>query len=383
MAETSAPPAGEEPWSEASRKYWDAWQGLWQQGLEAAATGTAGPKQEWGRAFDQWWRAATPASAAAPELVQSLMNQGSLFLRLGQELAAALLRAGDTLRSDEEWRRLFEAATDAWRASLGSASPDVASLNTAWKLPFDTWSRTFSSASVLPGDFLEQLKPESWAHVTDDVHRNLERFLSVPGLGYTREWQEQGQEFARLGLNYQRALQEYAALFSRLNLDAFERLQRKLTELAEAQQPITTLRGLYDAWVDCSEAAYLDLVGTDAYAEAYGRMVNALMALKRHGRNTVDEAAGALGMPTRQGLNTLQRHHQELRREMAAVRAQVADAKTGLEEIAALRKEVDGVRAEFAGRSQPPLRATKPAGARGGRRPRRPGSDRGPKAKGG
>jgi poly[(R)-3-hydroxyalkanoate] polymerase subunit PhaE len=354
MAETSAPPFPGDTWFEESRKYWETWQA-------------------------SWWGTAAPASPA-PDVMQALTDQGKLFLRLGEELAAALSRPEEALRSEQDWLRVFQAAAESWRAGLGAPPPDAASLNTAWTLPFDTWSRTFSSGSLFPGDFLAQFKPESWTHATDDLRRNVERFLSVPGLGYTREWQEQGQEFARLGLNYQRALQDYGALFRRLNLDAFDRLQRRLGEVAKAEQPITTLRGLYDVWVDCSEAAYLDLVSTDAYAEAYGRMVNALMALKRQSRNMVDEAAGAMGMPTRQGLNTLQRRHQELRRELAAVR-RAAEGKAGREEVAALRKELDRLRSELTGASRPPA-DTKRAAARNASRPRRP-SDRGPKAKGG
>ena len=314
MAETSAPTSDAEAWFEAGRKYWDTWQALWQQGVEAGARPAARPGQEPG----------------PPDPVQALIDQAALFLRLGDELAAAVRRPGEVLQSDEQWRRVFE--------------------NAAWKLPFDTWNRTFSSTALFPGDFLERFKPDAWAAVTDDLHRNLERFLSVPGLGYTREWQEQGQEFARLGLDYQRALQEYAALFRRLNLDAFDRLQRKLHDLAEAQQPITTLRGLYDAWVDASEAAYLDLAATDAYAETYGRLVNALMALKRQSRNMVDEAAGAMGMPTRQGLNTLQRHHQELRREVAGVRTRLAETTAELGQVATLREEIAQLRSEISGR---------------------------------
>ncbi len=318
MAETSTPPSDAQAWYDAGRKYWDAWQALWQQGVEAGA-----------RAPER------PAAEAGPaDPMRALMDQGAFFLRLGEELAETLRRSSEgALETDDPWRKLFQ--------------------NTAWKLPLDTWSRTFSSTSLIPGDFLERFKPENWAAVTDDLHRHMERFLSVPGLGYTREWQEQGQEFTRLGLDYQRALQEYASLFRRLNLDAFERLQRKLKELADAGQPVNTLRGLYDAWVDASEAAYLDLAATDAYAETYGRLVNAQMALKRQSRAMVDETAGALGMPTQRGFHTLQRRHQELRREVAAMRTRLAEATAGLEQIAALREEVAQLRARTAARTAP------------------------------
>jgi class III poly(R)-hydroxyalkanoic acid synthase PhaE subunit len=344
MAKTSAPPFEGDKWAEATRQYWDAWRGLWQQGIDAATQG-----------------AQASTSAAPPDPIQALMDQGKLFLRLGEALAAALQRSGDALRSAEQWQQVFTTAADAWRTGLGASAPDVAGLSTAWKLPFDTWSRTVSSASLFPGDFLEQFKPETWA---GDLHKHLERFLSVPGLGYTREWQEEGQEFARLGLEYQRALQDYLALFQRLNLDTFERLQRRLVELGEADEPITTLRGLYDTWVDCSEAAYFDLVNTEAYGETYGRLVNALMALKRHGRNMVDEVAGAMGLPTEHAMNTVQRRHQELRRDVAAMRAQMTEAQAGLEEIEALRREIERLRSE-SGNGRPTTRkATRTASKR-------------------
>ena len=352
MTDQSAFSFGDDPWSEAGRQYWEAWYGLWQQGVQSAARGGPPPEDSWGRAFEDWWRKATPAVPGAPPgLLQALIEQGKAFLRLGEDLAA-------------------------------SGSPDLTGIGTAWKLPFDTWSRTASSASVFPGDFLQHFKPESWTHTADDLHRNLERFLSVPGLGYTREWQEQGQELARLGLNYQRALQEYLSMFQRFNLDAFKRLQAALAQRAEAEKPVTTLRGLYDVWVDASEAAYLDLVGTETYAQAYGRMVNALMALKHHGRNMVDEAVGAMGMPTRHGFNTLQRRHQELRRQLAAVRAQIAGTEAERAEIAELRNELDRLRADLksGGVAAP---ATTPPEAPPARRSRRRAPRRSSKTKGG
>jgi class III poly(R)-hydroxyalkanoic acid synthase PhaE subunit len=87
------------------------------------------------------------------------------------------------------------------------------------------------------------------------------------------------------------------------------------------------LRALYDVWVDSSEEAYFALVATDAYAEAYGRMVNKLMALKKHGRNMVDEVVGAMGLPTGHGLNTLHQRQQELRREVVALRRELENLR--------------------------------------------------------
>jgi polyhydroxyalkanoate synthase subunit PhaE len=56
--------------------------------------------------------------------------------------------------------------------------------------------------------------------------------------------------------------------------------------------------------VDCGEEAYAEFTYTKEFSDLYGRLTNALMAVKHHGRNVVDEILGALNMPTRRGMNT-------------------------------------------------------------------------------
>jgi class III poly(R)-hydroxyalkanoic acid synthase PhaE subunit len=249
--------------------------------------------------------------------------------------------------SRDIFQRLTEQAM-AFQQFAGQLSTNLSQFNGSgdglaafWKLPLDTWSRTVSSASVFPGDFLESHKPEVWNTLADGFQRHLERFLSVPALGYTREAQEQGREMVRLALEYQRALQAYSATFRAIVPESLTRLQQRLAQRAE---PITTLRAFYDLWVDTSEEVYLELVATEQHALAYGQMVNALMALKNHGRNMVDEIVGALGMPTRHGLNTLQRRQQELRRELVVVRRELGEARAVQDELAELRREVQALR---------------------------------------
>jgi polyhydroxyalkanoate synthase subunit PhaE len=404
MADGSNAPPPTDPWSQGGREYWDAWLGLWQQGVRAAAPEAAQPKQrepEWGRFFEDWWRTATRgAPPSSADLLQRLADQGRAFLAMAEEYTATAMRSGNALSTPADWERVLRSASEGWQRALGLSPADPAGLSTFWKLPLDTWSRTASSASVFPGDYLENLKPEGWSRLSDDVHRNLDRFLSTPGVGYTREWQAQGQELGRLTLEYQRALQEYLGLFRQLNLEIVNRVYRALGERSERQQPITTLRGVYDLWVDCSEAAYLELVSTDDYAKAYGHMVNTLMALKQHGRHLVDEAVGAMGMPTSRSLATLQQRQQELRRELSALRSQQAGARVDRQEFDALRAELDQLRSELRARaaaarpvSEPtqngpaPAEATPPqpgpgSAKRPGRRPPKPGRSA-PKRKGG
>ena len=302
-----------------------------------------GSQQYWADAAERWWKLMTPpAPPSSRDLFDRLVEQGKTFLRFSEELTASTSRAGGAFHSQEEWQRALRTIAENWQAGLGqpAGNPGLAAF---WKLPFDTLSRTASSASMFPGDFLESQKPEAWAgRFTDGLQRDMERFLSVPALGYTREAQEQGQEMARLALEYQRALQAYLMAFRNLGMETFRRLQHRLDERADWREPVTTLRGLYDLWVDAAEESYLELVSTEPYAEVYGRMVNALMAVKHHGRNMVDEAVGAMGLPTRHGLATLQRRQQDLRRE-----------------VTALRREVEALRSEPSRRPAPRPRVAK------------------------
>jgi class III poly(R)-hydroxyalkanoic acid synthase PhaE subunit len=354
---TEAPFWGPE-WMAASQRQWADWADWWRQHAEPDPKAPTG-SQGWAEVLERWGRILSPpAPPKSSELLERLLDQSRAFLQFGEQFAAGLAESSNVFQTAEEWRRALQKLAESWGS--GAEPPADAAIAAFWKLPFDTWNRTLSSASLFPGDFLEAQKPETWSRIADDLHRDLARFLSVPGLGYTREVQEQGQELVRLVIEYQRAAQAYAATFRTLSLDTLERLQGRLSDRAKQGDPITSLRGLYDLWVDSSEEAYFALVSTEAYAEAYGRMVNALMALKRHGRNIVDEVVGALGLPTRQGLATLQQRQQELRREVATLRRGVTDAGSLRAEMTQLRTDLERLRTNPARRSAPrPRRARK------------------------
>jgi poly[(R)-3-hydroxyalkanoate] polymerase subunit PhaE len=346
MVETREAPSWGEEWVDANRRYWEAWASVVGQAQDPSDGSARGG---WAESMEQWFKLMTPPMPpVSRELFGRLTEQARSFQQFGEQLSATLTQLGGSSQSTEDWQRSFRTMAEGWTAAF--SAPPNGGLAAFWKLPFDTWSRTVSSASVFPGDFLESHKPDVWNQLAAGFQRDLERFLSVPALGYTREAQEEGQELIRLALEYQRALQAYAAAFRTLGPETLARLQHRL---ADRREPVTTLRALYDLWVDSSEEVYLELVATDAHAQAYGRMVNTLMALKNHGRNMVDEIVGALGLPTRHGLSTLQRRQQELRRELVALRRELGEAGSIRSELAELRREVQALRSQATGGGTP------------------------------
>ncbi|MGH8760645.1 MAG: class III poly(R)-hydroxyalkanoic acid synthase subunit PhaE [Burkholderiales bacterium] len=309
----------------ASQKtFWDAWSRILSQSMAPSPSSQAFAVP-WTAALDLWAKTAAPAAPAAGEdFFQSIVRQGKTFLRLGEEFTKLTRNLAEGAQAGSNWKDLFAAKLNELKAGFthGSASEVTSTLRGLlpfFELPMDTWSRMFSQSSLLPGDFLRPVK--GLGGVADQIHERMDQVLSVPAVGYLREWQEQTQGGVRLTMDYQQALQEYLQAHGRLGVDALERLAAKIIEHAEQGKEINTLREVYDLWVDCGEEAYSAFVFTEEYADIYARLVNALMALKHHHQTAVDEVAGSLNLPTHQGITTVQRRQQELRREIAGFRS--------------------------------------------------------------
>ena len=105
--------------------------------------------------------------------------------------------------------------------------------------------------------------------------------------------------------------------------------------MAAQGKEIKSLREIYDLWVECNEKAYAELVYTDEYSELYGRLTNALLAVKQHQGKVMDKLLAKLNMPTRQGMNTVLKRVQEMKRnqskmerEIHALRQLIEDKKS-------------------------------------------------------
>ena len=284
--------------------------------------------------MNQWWKLVSPSlPEGGTELYSKLLEQGQLYSFMAEQLSTLLNNIGMAGKISEDWQKNLDQQFDELKKLFTSGNPETSkvmhNMMGAWQLlPMDTLQRTLSSASVMPGDFLEDFKPHDLDKVTD-------KFLSIPGVGYTREHQEQVQAGIKLWNEYQKTYQEYNNAMSLTGIHALEKMRLKILEMYKQGEEINSLREIYDLWVDCNEDAYADYVYSDEFSELYGRLTNALMALKQHGRNIVDEILGALNMPTRRSMSTMQVRQQELRR----------DYKHTTRKIESLEREIEKLKA--------------------------------------
>ncbi len=299
-------------WMETQQKYWQQWTEFGNKAMENkapnAATGSSDP---WENAMDHWWEALAPG---APEMsrgfMEKMLEQGKMFFRMAEDLST---RAGHEGDMGQAMEASLSDMHKAFSGGIQGGDDAFHKMMAFWEMPFDNWQRMVSSLSLTPGDALRNMPH-------DQVKESLHRFLSAPGLGYSREEQSQYQDLMRRSMEYQKAYQEYTQFFSDLGTKAVERMRDKLEGLNENEQAVDSARGLYDLWVGACEEVYAEQVMTPEYAAINGKLVNSLMALKQRMSTQVDETLGALNMPTRSELRTLQDRLQETRRENKSLR---------------------------------------------------------------
>lgn len=328
-------PANE--WLALQQKMLDSWvKAPGQAGTAGKPAGNTGNPVVDGMA--QWWKTVSGSLPdGSEEFVNKLMEQGRIYYVLGEQFITLLDILNDVNKLSGNWQQSmneqFEQMKELFTGVNNSTKSSLQGVLGAWQqLPMDTLQRTFSFTSIMPGDFLQDMKPEHLDKVTD-------RFLSVPGIGYTREHQEQLQEGLQLFNEYQKVSQKYNAAMNNVCIRAFDAMRDKIIDMARKGEEITSLRQIYDLWIDCNEESYAEYVYSDEYSELYGRLTNSLMAVKNHGRNTIDELLSALSMPTPRTMNTMTKRQQELRREQKNNNLVIEQLQ---QEIAGLKKQVTG-----------------------------------------
>jgi class III poly(R)-hydroxyalkanoic acid synthase PhaE subunit len=161
----------------------------------------------------------------------------------------------------------------------------------------------------------------------------------VPGVGPDREAQAQMQKGIKLLSEYQQVSGEYQTEMSRVGVEALEAMRLRILEMAEQGKKINSLREIYDLWVDCNEKAYAELVYTDEYSELYGRLTNALLAVKQHQGKVMDKFLAKLNMPTRQGMNTVLKRVQEMKRGQSKSAAKIIALENELQDLRQMIEE--------------------------------------------
>jgi class III poly(R)-hydroxyalkanoic acid synthase PhaE subunit len=345
-------------WGDAQQKYWQSWMDL------ARQAGTPKPDpapHPWLQGFDQWARlVAGAAPAESRDWVSKLSDVNRGYLQMAENLWKMLSAAPALPQTPEAWRDAVTASLkqmqDGFAAGLGAGKDPWAGFATFWGMPMDNWKRVYSACSAMPGDMEKAFRSFS---AGESPEQAVQRLFSMPTVGYTREWQAEVQRWQQLWMEHGEAVRAYGKVLAAITADSAERLSKKLADLAAEEKTPATLRDFYNLWVDAGEEAYAEAALKPEFTGGQARLVNTLMAVKRHEQKMVDEVLGSLNMPTRRELDTSHRRVHALQRQVWQLQDALDDSG-----IAALRKELASLTAEVAalrGEAEAPALEKRPA----------------------
>ena len=189
-----------------------------------------------------------------------------------------------------------------------------------------------------------------------------------PAVGPYREWIDAGKELQEALIAQRRTAGMLSERYQQAVEVALARFAEFLRDTSGA--PITSLKSLYDAWVDIAEGAYVEEVMTDAFAADFAAWINATSAVQLKLRGWQDRIAGVTGLPNRSEVDALLERQKEMTREIESLRAAIDELRqarimTDMQERPTSEAKVRSTpkaRKKPAASSAP--RASKPAGSR-------------------
>ncbi len=162
---------------------------------------------------------------------------------------------------------------------------------------------------------------------------------AAPRLGMFQNYQAQLEAVACAAQRYRDATRRYGELLVQVGNQSIAEFDRRL-RLRDGEPP-AGVRELHGLWVAAGEAAYEEVLRSDAYSEAFGELTNAAVELSSSLQGLWDECLEALSLPSRRELEATQQRLEQVRRRSEA-------------ETRELRREMDLLRRELRGLATAP-----------------------------
>lgn len=352
-------------WITTQQKNWDHWIELSRQafGPKPEAADEKAPVDPWSRLFDLWssfWMPLIPGQSR--ELMASLLEANKAYFRMGEGLWRILSASyGAAQGAESPWNALSRGIRqmhEQFGEQIRTAKDPWSGFATFWGMPLDNWRRVCSAFSIMPGDMEKAVRGFGSPYGPETLHQGMVGLLSMPTIGYTREWQEELQRWGLLWLDHHQALQAYVLSLSGMTAKAIDLFAEALHEKAKKGESLESLRALYNLWIDASEEAYNQISTSDEFTQAQSRLTNSVFAVKRQEQKMVEEILSAFNMPTRRELDTSHRRVHQLQRRVWQLE-QTLDESGVTElraEISAMKRELESLRGRAPGeKSETPV----------------------------
>lgn len=177
-----------------------------------------------------------------------------------------------------------------------------------------------AAPSALSGAFPDAHAGLAWRQWSATLMSWLKEMLALPAVGPQREWQEMMKAVQRAALaetDARAVIDEHYRLATRSALHAFAAYLKD-----DSGAPITSLRALYDSWIDHAEAAYAQRVMSEDFARDFAAWVNAGSEVRFAVRDAGGRLSALFDAPGRDEIDALLERQHAMQRELASLRAE-------------------------------------------------------------
>ncbi len=319
------------------------WQNQYLENMKSLFPGATPPRASnpWSAMFDGFSSGTNQQGVANNPFGDGLQNQIALMMKMTRNftdnIESALTAAQ---QSGEQWQSTISKSLDEMQANFSSPqAPGFSSMNFSgpWNESWMAWQQLFNPSSAHTSVNPWPVNP--WAEMnpmsSSSGFPNLTgKWPTMPGLGPDREKFEKFQRLQSLGHDYMTASFEFNEQYRNFWPHIIERLKSRIQDTTQSSDgPAPSARTLYNLWIDAAEEEYATITGQDSYQQAYGRMINAMMALRQASTVLQDDLLKAMNIPSMRELDTLSERLQRTRRENRGLRA----------ELQALRDEISAI----------------------------------------
>jgi hypothetical protein len=392
-------------WTEQSldlwRTYSDAQKELWNTWLDAAdrfgaagaetageadstrsRAGVAGAPPPWGGDWTEWadrWQElarktlktwTTGAAGVPSEVVDRLFSGEEAFLQFLDLSLGGLKVIAPKIDAGEHWEELLRRYLAEIREGILQGSPwfmpegagaVAAGIPELWTLYVTEMQRfvapwaeatqiaLLGSTDVSAGDRESFARAE--AAFMDAFDGTFGRYAAAPSVGSSRELNERMFRGFEAWVAVRRAAMAFQTQMVNTGFGSYEDMLRELVEKGERGETVTSLRQLFNLWLDMAERGYAEMFKTDDFAELQAGLVNATMQYQMRQREIQEEFLSAMGQPTRSEIDQVHRHVYDLRIEVRYMKR----------ELAALRRRLEAQPPAAAPPAGPPTVAPEPA----------------------
>jgi class III poly(R)-hydroxyalkanoic acid synthase PhaE subunit len=149
---------------------------------------------------------------------------------------------------------------------------------------------------------------------------------AMPALGLTREHQEANERLRKLFTDLQQQQLTLSSMWNDIIAEGLRAFGEKAGAKLRAGESFSSIKAVYDLWIECAELAYAKAAHGPAYAKAQADLGNTMAHLRIEQRKQVEAISKQLDLPTRDELNTVHHRLKDLKAEVRALQAQLRAA---------------------------------------------------------